>query len=225
MVSFFHHNHGKFKSCEDSLTAVIFDTLKYLPSDIFWNILKDSLYHNKLPYSSGELLSITFWDKWNSEDTKNKIYIEPDVFLRFQEFDIIIEAKRRDEKQQLSSQMIKEITSYFNEYDADNKQLYFIQLGGLHSKKDDINFPFKEKEVIICKTDWSRMLHHIALTNNKLKETDISTVNAYTRILDDCIKGFALHQFYEKLWLKDLPKINPIKTNPLKNYFNYAGRS
>ncbi|WP_026837369.1 hypothetical protein [Gillisia sp. JM1] len=224
MISYFHHNKGKLKSCEDSLTAVIFDTLKYLPSDIFWNILKDSLYHDKLPYCSGELISISFWDKWNSNGTTNIRYIEPDVFLRFKEFDIIIEAKRNDKFQQLTHQMEKEITSYFNEYGPDDKNLYFIQLGGLHSKEDVENFTSNENKVIICKTDWSIMLHHIALTNNKLKEINVSTLNAYTRILDDCIKGFALHQFYEKLWLDDLLKSKQLKINPLKQYFKYAER-
>ena len=227
MISYFHSKQGKFKNCEDSLTAVIFDTLKYLPTELFWNILKASLYQDKLPHASGDLISISFWDKWNSLNTNNRNFVEPDVFLRFHDFDIIVEAKRRDKKQQNRGQVEKEIIAYSNEFTKDNKTLFFIKLGGLHSTTNEENFVYNNKEIIICKTDWTRMLHQIVSLNNILKETDLSAVKAYNRILEDCIKGFALHQFYEKSWLKDLNPISPINNSSLSfhNNFSYAAKS
>lgn len=225
MISYFYSNQGKFKSCEDSLTAVIFDTLKYLPTELFWKIIKDSLYHDKLPFAAGDLLSISFWDKWDPEGTSNKRYVEPDVFLRFQEFDIIIEAKRYDKFQQLESQLQKEVIAYHNEFKEESKNLYFIKLGGLHSRNNEVNLNLINKEVVICKTDWSRMLHQVVLVYNDLKETNLSAVKAYNRILEDCIRGFALHQFYEKSWLSDLHLHSPINEKSLHNFFTYAGKS
>lgn len=49
MISYFYHNKGNFRIEEDSLTSVIFDSLKYLPSEIFWRILKRSLIYDTLP--------------------------------------------------------------------------------------------------------------------------------------------------------------------------------
>lgn len=227
MISYFHSKQGEFKSCEDSLTAVIFDTLKYLPTELFWKIIKNSLYHDKLPFASGELLSISFWDKWDAKNTSNKKYVEPDVFLRFQEFDIIVEAKRYDKFQQNEDQLYKEIYSYQNQFESENKEIFFIQLGGLNTINDEDNREIKGKEVTICKTDWTRMLHQIVSLNNVLKETNLSAVKAYNRILQDCIKGFALHQFYEKSWLNDLKPTSSLINSSLSfhNNFSYAAKS
>ncbi|PTN10021.1 hypothetical protein C8N47_1021 [Mangrovibacterium marinum] len=86
MISFFTKSKGHLKICEDSLTASVFDLLKYLPTEIFWKILKKSLYHDKLPGISGELIGIRFWEKWSSDGTSNLRYVEPDVFVEFSGF-------------------------------------------------------------------------------------------------------------------------------------------
>lgn len=59
MISVYYHRKSKMEVKEDSLTATIFDLLKYLPSDIFWSILTRSLYHQKLPKFSGEIQQIS----------------------------------------------------------------------------------------------------------------------------------------------------------------------
>jgi len=222
MVSFFHRRKGTLITCEDSLTAVVFDTLKYLPTEIFWSILKRSLYYDKLPKVSGELLSISFWDKWNSENTSNSKFVEPDVFLRFNKFDVIIEAKRLDVKQQSINQMKNEIQAYYNEFQEDKKTLYFIQLGGLHHKNDELNFSFEDKEVKICKTDWTKLLEQIVIENNRLKEKTSSIEFAFIRILEDTINGFALHRYYQKKWLKDLKIDKSNQAQSIETLFSYA---
>ena len=40
MISYFTTGSGSLNKCEDSCTAGVFDILKYLPSDLFWHILK-----------------------------------------------------------------------------------------------------------------------------------------------------------------------------------------
>lgn len=226
MVSYFSNNKGNLSICEDSLTSVVFDTLKYLPTEIFWRILKNALYQDKFPSNSGELISITFWEKWDSKGTTNSNYVEPDVFLRFNEFDIIIEAKRYDDFQQNNTQIKNEIAAYFNEYKNDEKQLYFVQLGGLHNRDNEknmvIDYEKTIKEVIICKTDWSKLLNQIAMEKEKIGNYDLSTMNSYSRILEDSIKGFELHQYYKKLWLNDLRLTNFITTYEINNLFDYA---
>lgn len=222
MISFFHRNKGKFNVCEDSLTAVVFDTLKYLPSELFWSILKKSLYQDKLPYSCGEILSIEYWQKWNANKTTNSKFVEPDIFIRFNEFDIIIEAKRYNTFQQSDTQIKNEIQAYFNEYEQEDKKLYFIQLGGLYNKNNIENIIEHKTEVVICKTDWTKILDQVVFERNKIKDNDLSFLKSYTRILDDTIIGFELHQFYKKIWLKDLKVKNTINYTSLKKLFSYA---
>jgi hypothetical protein len=212
------------KVCEDSLTAVVFDTLKYLPSELFWSVLKKSLYHDKLPNYSGDILEIVFWPRWSAENTSNTNSVIPDLFIRFQELDIIIEAKRRNEKQQSNGQMNDQIQAYFNEFADDEKQLYFIQLGGLHNKDNIQNIESNNREVVICKTDWTKILDQVVLEKIKLKHNDLSFVQSYTRILEDTVIGFEMHGYYKKLWLKDLKIKSPINYVSLKHQFHYVKR-
>ncbi|MGL4986329.1 MAG: hypothetical protein ACRC5H_04225 [Treponemataceae bacterium] len=220
MITYFRSRKGNFRICEDSLTSTVFDLLKYLPTEILWSILKKSLCHQKLPEISGELIKISFWEKWNSEGTDNTQYVEPDLFLRFMHFDLIIEAKRYNERQQSESQIKKEIQSYYNEYEADNKPLYFIQLGGLHDTENDEDFPFNDKSVVICKTNWTRLLDQIVEEKNKIDGIFYSQTNSYRRILEDLINGLEIHGFFKKLWLETLtsPKIEEYDVGGLFEY-------
>lgn len=193
--------------CEDSLTASVFDGLKYLPTEIFYTILKNALYQDKLPKISGELLDIIFWDKWSAKDTSNSNFVEPDLLLCFEDFDIILEAKRYDEKQQSSHQMQNEIQAYYNNFDG-AKNLYFIQLGGLHTKDDEPDYLFQDKKIKIAKTDWTRLLHEVVKQYNLFEKTPFSQTVAYCRILSDVRKAFEMHNFYEMQWLHDVNHVS-----------------
>lgn len=140
-------------------------------------------------------------------------------------FDIIIEAKRLNTKQQSYDQMVKEIQAYYNEFEEDNKELYFIQLGGLHDLDDDENHLRKDgKEVTICKTDWTRLLDEIVTEKNKINHFKYPQINAYVRVLEDLIKGFEMHGFFKKVWFESIDIVNISSEIPQK-LFSYAGET
>lgn len=197
MITYFSKK-GHINICEDSLTSMVFDFLKYLPIEMFWEILKKSLCQDKLPKVSGEEMQISFWEKWNADGTQNSIYVEPDVFIRFSKFNVIVEAKRYDENQQYKEQMTKEIKAYYNEF-QDNKQLYFIQCGGLNNHNNEPDIKMNNNSVVICKTNWTKLLTEIVT----LREQDYIS-NSQARILDDLIRGFELFGFFRKTWLNSL---------------------
>lgn len=170
------------------------------------------MYHDNLPNFSGEIDSITFWDKWNSEGTNNKNFIEPDLFIRFKEFDLILEAKRYNENQQSFQQNNDQIISYYNSFEDEQKKLYYIQVGGLKDKND-----LEHDKAIILKTDWSKILDAVDNEYNQIKSLNLMHLKSSTRVLEDLIKLFELHQFYKKIWLKDFNISQPIKK---ENYFN-----
>ena len=224
MITYFAQK-TRLDTCEDSLTSTVFDGLKYLPTEIFWKILKKALYHDKLPYSCGEMKEMSFWEHWSAKDIEDHTnFVEPDVFIRFKEIDIIIEAKRLNERQQDMTQLRNEIMAYNNEFLTDDKALYFVQLGGLADKNDieDYIDDRHQSGAIICKTDWTRLLDAMVTENKHLKTHNLSTSMAYSRILDDIIKGMELHQYYKKNWLADLKIDNYINECSLKNLFDYA---
>lgn len=243
MISYFYHKKGNLRpgdtetvtnekrpaseespNCEDSLTATVFDGLKYLPAEMFWQILKASLYKDKLPEECGEIEMVSFWDKWSAKgenDVSNINFVEPDVFIRFKEIDVIIEAKRYNEKQQTEQQMMNEINAYHNNFSKEDKALYFVQCGGLHNKNDERNYLCQDSEIPICKTDWTRILDTIIAEKKSLEYLNSPETNAHIRILDDIIKGMELHHYYKLRWLSELNSQN-INNYSLENLFEYA---
>jgi len=220
MIAYFTHNKGKTKFCEDSLTASVFGTLQYLPVDIFLHILKKSLLHDQLPSYIGGLNKVIFWENWSAEGTDNTSHIQPDVLMRFEACDVLLEAKRHDENQQSAVQMHDQITAYFTTYGEENKPLYFIQVGGLHSLSNELDNNKNGKTVPICKTNWSRLLNEVVEAQKKLSLEKTSQSSASSRILEDVIKAFSLHQYYKLAWLGNLSKtkINNFSMDKLFRY-------
>lgn len=219
MISYFYLGDGRLNNCEDSLTSLTFDLLKYLPDELFWHILKDALIVGHLPDVT-HIEQLSFWEHWDATDTSNTNFIEPDVFLRTENIDVIIEAKRWNENQQCNKQKKEQIIAYFNEFGVEGKQLYFIQLGGLFNRNPEDNFHYKTLEVIICKTNWSYMLQSVVKHYNMLDKLNLKLFNPQKRVMEDIIKGFELHQFYTLKWLGELAASN-ISTHQF-DYFNFT---
>jgi len=191
-----------FRSSEDSLTSMVFERLFYLPYELFWNILRESCYGKDLPPFSGPILAKEFWPHWDGTNTNNTNLVEPDVFVRFNDFDLIIEAKRWDYNQQSRDQWSNEINAYRNEYEDSAKKLYFIALGGIYEEETEILL-----EVSILKSRWKRILAKVIDHYNQLStlSSNISSVNSIKIILHDLILVFQLHGYSTGTWLSSLP--------------------
>jgi len=195
---------------EDTLTSSVFDLLKYLPADLFWSILKQSLYQDILPKHSGEIQSYQFWARWstvNITEVSNAHFIEPDLFIQFSDFDIILEAKRYDENQQSTEQRTKQILTYFEEFSGEltGRKLYFIEVGGLHDKTSE-TITLKERDILIARTDWSSILNVVCTMKSQWdKIAHFSHQGAsYVRIFNDLIALIERHGFFKQLWLCEL---------------------
>lgn len=198
---------GKFINvCEDSLTAAIFTHLLHLPSEVFWQILRNACHTTSLPEDAGEPRSVEFWPKWNPNKTKNASYVEPDVFIRFDSFDVIIEAKREDEGQQYRQQWENEVTAYDNEYGHENVPVRMIALGGIWDTKDD-EVPVRMSVCPVHMCRWSSVLLECQRLREQLVETNkdspSSRTSADLRILNDLIALFAAHEYMTFRWFVD----------------------
>lgn len=217
MISHFYQRKGKLEAKEDSLTSLTFDGLKYLPDELFLSILNSSLVTGSLPKVT-TIDEILFWQHWSAEGTSNINFIEPDVFIRTEKFDVIVEAKRWDKNQQSITQKRNQIIAYYNDFSDDKKLLYYIELGGLYNKKPELNFIHQNQEVVICKTNWTHLLLSIVRHYKNLDNLNLKLFNPQKRILEDIIKGFELHQFYTMMWFSDFepPRIHSNKFEFLK---------
>jgi len=192
-----------FEANEDSLTSFIFERLSYLSIDLFKEIISEltKCESDKL----GDFKEMQFWPHWDSKGTDNKNLIEPDVFIRFEKYDIIIEAKRYDGNLQYEGQWKNEIIGYINEYEDDyNKEkLLFVALGDSGNNENPIEIE-KEKEKYsgkysICRRKWSSILNQIKL----LKDKNANNFGI-NNILNDIILIFQKFGFFVGEWFETL---------------------
>lgn len=122
----------KDAQCEDSLTSSVFERLALLSDENLWWVLRnacDKQAAATLPDNVGKLEKFEFWPKWeaDSELGRNNTYVEPDVFLRFEELDIIVEAKRHDFTQsQNIEQWQNELGAWCQEFQSDRQVVLLV---------------------------------------------------------------------------------------------------
>lgn len=194
-----------FKTSEDSLTSTIFGRLNYLPNDLIWQILLQSCYKCTIENTKNRIESMEFWPRWDSNNTDNVNHVEPDVFIRSFDFDLIIEAKRWDDySQQSKQQWKKEFQSYLNQYKGECKKVYLIAIGGkneIHSEDIQIG----EISLTIFKSSWSRILNEIKEVKTTIEKNQIGIEkdNSLSNILNDIILAFGIHGYTTGEWFEN----------------------
>ena len=198
----------KLEICEDSLTSSVFGLLLYLPLELFEKILKHSSYENQLPKQFGKLNNYEFWPHWNPTGTSNKNYIEPDVFIDFENFNIIIEAKRWDYKQQRLSQWRDQFQAYINEYEESHKSkdIYLFAIGGIGEEDCEL-IKIGDHQLHIVKCNWFNILREVVFIKRALTKSEhiLNNIDSIIRILDDIILCFEIHGFFTGEWLDTIP--------------------
>lgn len=194
--------------CEDTLTSSVFDYLFLLPYELIWDILLKSAFSNTLPKYAGRILNIEFWPKWNARETNNENFVEPDVFVRFEFLDLIIEAKRKDYNLQYCNQWENETQAYFNEYAEEQKNVYLLAIGGISKEEEEV-IKVEKYEVKIVKCRWINFLNYITFLQGHLESSSyISSNYSITAILHSIITYLELHGYIKMNWLTDMVSFN-----------------
>jgi len=224
--------------CENSLTAGVFSHLLHLPFDICWGIIRSACCSANLPAYPGEPIHVDPWPIWSARDTTNSSYVEPDFFLRFAGFDLIIEAKRWDHGMQSHAQWMRELVAYGNEYGAERKEVRMLAVGGIHGINDEMlshlwrpstddpndrggETHLFECEVHMCR--WSRLLAECLRMERELKrlETPTPQTFAHRRILSDLIAFFSSHGFQTGIWYNETLPSRPRLGSTAHSVFRY----
>jgi hypothetical protein len=194
---------GKSGVIEDSLTSSVFDTLFLLPDDILWKIIRNSCFDNSnLPIYPGCIIDYEFWPHWNNKNTHNSKYVEPDLFIRFEEIDVIIEAKRENNIQSCD-QWNNEITAYINEFGM-TKKAVLIAIDGILEEKSEKLEKGNNFIVYIFKTKWINFYEIAIKLLNSLKISQYINVGHYKRLLNTILDYLEYYGFSPHYWLIDL---------------------
>ena len=193
LQAFKHHKISKtirdeLWNQEDVKTSSIIGTLSYLPTEMFWGILKRSIRNNDENLrDSGDLLQIDFWAQWKL----GKDRIEPDVFIRFEHFDVIIELKRNDGNKQTSWQWKNELGAYHQKY-GNSKKVYLIAISGRTYDS--------HKDVFQC--SWTLLRDEV--NNVYIQEQSKNPYSSEIRILRTALDAFDIHREYKFYYFEDI---------------------
>lgn len=215
-----YHNKDTY---EDPKTSSVFETMLMLPDELFWGVLRTACFDNdNLPLVSGQIEDYEFWPHWDPTGTNNATYVEPDVLIRFQSFDLIIEAKYSDRSGQYCDQWENEIIAYKNEYDSD-KPVFFIAVGG-NAEKASEQVVFV-KDVIVNKCTWLSLLIQVTKLRDEYEALLMKSNNqsSVIRILNFIELAFNIHGVYNIRWFYDIRTskllISQDSIQTLKTYF------
>ena len=198
---------------EDPKTSVVFGNLMLLPDNVFWEILK-SAASNKgiLPEDAGLLADdYEFWPKWNPNskyDTGNSNYVEPDVFFRFGNLDVIVEAKYSDNGGQYREEWEREFEAYLNEFEDDKKNVVLLAVGGNRTFEREPELIIGKHKCPVVKYSWEKLLNAVlAFEKKELSIIEDESRSAMKRIVRNIEYGFqnlGIYKHHKKVELKGL---------------------
>lgn len=211
-----YSTYYKKNTNEDPKTSIVFENLMLLPDNVFWNILKASAANiGILPEDAGLMAdNFYFWPKWNPNskyDTGNSNYVEPDVFLRFDNLDVIIEAKYSDNEGQYRKEWEREFKAYLNEFESDNKKVILFAVGGNSTFQQETEIEVGEYKCPIVKYSWYSLLKAVlAFEEEVLSNIVNENQSSMKRIIRNIEVGFqnlGIHIYNKKVELKGLSNL------------------
>ena len=218
-----------YSSYEDFLTASVVSRMTYLPGDILWRIVKCSSLHNRLSKYSGGLESVEFWPNWPMPDRMKEMGMrrEPDVFLKFEELDVIIEAKRNDSLSQSQVQWSEQLLCYLAKRNSESEKkrpIVLWILGGMGALTDEqtltsifsevtnrIMDEYPEEQIEFAVSPWRNILYSLLdlqhfLIEEQRKQFHLISFHDRRHILrlaDDIIDALRLHGIKEWHFLSE----------------------
>jgi hypothetical protein len=196
MIQSLSHKHNQDVSYEDPRTSTIFDALLHLPDEMIWEVLRKACpCRTFLPEKIGVLQRYEFWPKWAPEGTENCNYVEPDVFLHFDETDLIIEAKRSDEDGQYFEEWQREFIAYDNEYGLTDVPAFLIAFGGNGNNMANETIVIKDQVRTIVKCSWAN-LYGVLLEKHK------ELAGSERRVVESLLLACRLFGFRSYKWLE-----------------------
>lgn len=198
---------------EDPKTSVVFENLMLLPDRVFWGILKSAAANKDILPDDAGLMSddFSFWPQWdpNSKyDTGNSNYVEPDVFFRFENIDVIVEAKDSDNRGQYRAEWEREFKAYLNEYEDDKKKVVLLAVGGNPNFEREPDIKVGKQECPIVKYSWVSLLNAVLAFEKKelarIEDEKQSSMKRIIRNVESGFKNLGIYNYYKKVELKGL---------------------
>jgi hypothetical protein len=114
-----------YQSREDLLTAAFFSRFTYLSGLLQHRLLKQWLGGIG---DFTEFKGIEYWPRYDLKNNPDRKFVEPDLLVRFESCDVLVEVKPPEGGDQYLEQWQLEIEGYYEQEDV-TKPLYFLAIG------------------------------------------------------------------------------------------------
>ena len=201
---------------EDPKTSIVFENLMLLPDNVFWDILKSAVFNKGiLPEDAGLLAdNFEFWPKWdpNSKyDTGNSNYVEPDVFFRFANIDVIVEAKYSDSSGQFRDEWEREFKAYLNVFEDDRKKVVLLAVGGNTNFDLESKLEVANNKCPVVKCSWENLLRAVLDFEKKelsnIKDESQSSMKRIVRNIECGFQNLGIYKHHKRMELKGISNL------------------
>lgn len=198
---------------EDPKTSTVFGNLMLLPDHVFWDILKSAAANKGILPDDAGLMSdgFSFWPQWdpNSKyDTGNSNYVEPDVFFRFSNIDVIVEAKYSDNRGQDKEEWEREFKAYLNMFEDDKKKVVLLAVGGNPTFEREPDLKVGKRKCPVVKYSWEGLLKAVLdFEKEELSSIENELQSSMKRIVENVVSGcenFGIYKYNKKVEIKGL---------------------
>lgn len=184
-----------YKKREDLLTSTFFSRFTYLSGLLQHRLLKKWLGSGDFT----EFQSAEYWPRYDLPDNDERDFVEPDLLLRFEDYDVLIEVKPPQGGDQYLTQWLNEIEGYFAQ--DDTKTLYFLAIGRVGNVLESLDVNELRKTYSqftdIKSIEWKPIAQELyqLQRSQKLDAQD-------SRIVDDMLQALELYgvRGYEVKW-------------------------
>ena len=201
---------------EDPKTSTVFGNLMLLPDHVFWDILKSAAANKGILPDDAGLMSdgFSFWPQWdpNSKyDTGNSNYVEPDVFFRFDNIDVIVEAKYSDNSGQYRAEWEREFKAYLNMFEDDKKKVVLLAVGGNPTFEREPDLKVGKRKCPVVKYSWEGLLKAVLdFEKEELSIIEDEFQSSMKRIVKNVVLGcenFGIYKYNKKVEIKGLSNL------------------
>ncbi|MCL1047518.1 hypothetical protein L2737_19640 [Shewanella electrodiphila] len=221
-----------FQTREDLLTSTVFERFAYLSESVQACLLKHwfKRYQGVIPDGFGEFKGISYWPRYIHEHSSGTNQVEPDSIFHFDECNIIVEVKPPAGGDQYFEQWQKEIESFIQSEQGQDKPLYFLAIGRIRqADARDWAIPLLAKVdslKAVAALEWTSVTEHIIALTSDDGMGDKTVVSKQDRfILQDILEGLSLYGLqvspfkWSQFNVSSLPKLN-LKAELFEASFN-----
>ncbi|WP_439147417.1 hypothetical protein [Vibrio sp.] len=182
-----------FKAREDLLTSTFFERFAYLSDDIQTQILAScfSLPTDDLQAKFGAFQSIDYWPRYELSEGGESRQVEPDLVIRFELCNLIVEVKPPAGGDQYYEQWQREVASFIQSDEHNDLPLCFLAIGRIDTRNalqwgKLLKEQYLELELVGA-TKWQ------AVTDVLVKSINEGVSRTGKRILSDMLEGLVLY--------------------------------